>query len=235
MKQLLRPHLVRLRLAALLTAALAPLASGAAVGLAGLPAGPVSVPVQSMQARKFATTIHQRYDYSCGSASLATLLTYQYHHPVTELTVFKYMWDHGNKAKIRRLGFSLLDIKHYLQAHGYRANGYRASLARLARVGLPAIVLIRTQGYNHFVVIKGIEDGRVLIGDPSSGLRTMPISDFRKVWPSRILFVVDNHRRGVVFNGRSDWTLAPLAPLGTALRPGNLGNTMLVRPGPNQF
>ncbi|MEJ2645778.1 MAG: C39 family peptidase [Gammaproteobacteria bacterium] len=234
MRQLLHSPRLRLWLAALLTG-LSPLAIGGTVGLAGLPAGFVSVPVQSMQARKFATTIHQRYDYSCGSAALATLLTYQYHDPVTELTVFKAMWDHGNKAEIRRLGFSLLDIKHYLQAHGYRANGYRASLARLAKVGIPAIVLIRTQGYNHFVVIKGIEHGRVLVGDPSSGLRTVPIAQFKKMWPNRILFVIDNHRRGVVFDGKSDWALAPMAPLGTALGPSNLANVTLLRPGPNQF
>lgn len=222
-------------LAAVLMVGLAPSASGGTVGLVGLPGGFISVPVQSMQARKFATTIHQHYDYSCGSAALATLLTYQYHDPVTERTVFKAMWDHGNKAEIRRLGFSLLDIKNYLHTHGYRANGYRASLARLAKVGIPAIVLIRTQGYNHFVVIKGIDAGHVLVGDPSSGLRTVPIPEFKKVWPNHILFVIDNHRGGVVFNGKSDWALAPLAPLGTALRPSNLASVTLLRPGPNQF
>jgi len=205
------------------------------VGIAGFPVGPVSVPVQSMQARKFATTIHQRYDYSCGSAALATLLTYQYHHPVTELEVFKAMWDQGNKAEIRRQGFSLLDIKRYLDAHGYQANGYKASLARLAKVGVPAIALIRTHGYNHFVVIKGIQSGRVLVGDPSSGTRTITIPGFEKIWPNGILFVIDNHRRKSVFNGRSDWALAPLAPLGNALSPENLATVTLLRPGPNQY
>jgi predicted double-glycine peptidase len=47
-----------------------------------------SVPVTSLKEARFLRTIHQRFDFSCGSAAVATLLTYQYGYPVTEQAVF---------------------------------------------------------------------------------------------------------------------------------------------------
>ena len=119
-------------------------------------------------------TLRQQYDYSCGSAALATLLTYQYNDPTSEAGIFKAMWEQGDQAKIKREGFSLLDLKRYLEARGYSADGYDTTLNKLAGVGIPAIVLIRDNGYNHFVVIKGIKDGKVAVGDPSLGARVIP-------------------------------------------------------------
>src|SRR5699024_7391586 len=94
--------------------------------------GGVNVPaVQSLKERSFSRTIQQQYDFSCGSAAVATLLTYQYHDPINEQMVFRTMWQNGNQDKIRRLGFSLLDIKNFLSARGYAANGYKVSLDKL--------------------------------------------------------------------------------------------------------
>ena len=52
--------------------------NGLAVG-----AGSMKVSVQSFQGRKFSTTVKQEYDFSCGSAALATLLTFSYHQPTS--------------------------------------------------------------------------------------------------------------------------------------------------------
>lgn len=210
-------------------------ALGASVWLPGIAAGGVNVPAQSMQARRFARTVHQQYDYSCGSAAIATLLSYQYGDVISEQVVFSAMWAHGDQAKIRRQGFSLLDMKRYLDAHGFDANGYRAPLSKLARVGVPAIVLISEHGYNHFVVVKGLSHGRVLVGDPSVGARTLPVRRFKKMMRSRILFVVTNHRQQAVFNGRTDWAQQPLAPLGSALNTSNLALIRVLSPGTIQF
>lgn len=215
------------------------LAAGAAfagrVWLPGVAAGGVNVTAQSLQARRFTRTLHQRYDYSCGSAAVATLLTYQYGDATSEQSVFSAMWDHGNRAKIQREGFSLLDMKRYLDAHGFMANGYVAPLDKLAKVGIPAIVLVSEHGYNHFVVVKGLRDGRVLVGDPSAGTRIVPRERFQAMMRSRILFVVTNHRKQAVFNGRADWSQQPLAPLGTALNTANLALTRILSPGSINF
>jgi len=205
------------------------------VWLPGVAAGGVSVPAQSMRARRFARTIHQQYDYSCGSAAVATLLTYQYGTPTDEQAIFRAMWKAGDQAKIRQEGFSLLDMKNYLDAKGFIANGYVAPLTKLVTVGVPAIALVSEHGYNHFVVIKGLEDRRVLLGDPSTGTRVLPRERFRKMMRSPVLFVVTNHRRQAVFNGHRDWSQQPLAPLGAALTPPTLGLTRVLSPGSIQF
>lgn len=142
--------------------------------------GFLNVKVASLKERRYTTTTRQQLDYSCGSAALATLLTYQYDHPVDEGAVFKAMWEKGDQSKIRREGFSLPDIKHYLEDIDYSADGCMAPLEKLASVGVPAIVLIRDNGYNHFVVVRGIQDGKVAVADPSMGVRVIPSRNSRR-------------------------------------------------------
>ena len=147
--------------------------------------GLATVPAKSYRELKFRTVVRQEYDFSCGSAAVATLLTYEFKRPTTEDEAFKAMWKTGDQAKIKKEGFSLLDIKRYLASIGYEADGYRLTLERLAELRLPAIVLIQTGGYRHFVVVKGIEGGYVLIGDPARGLRRERLPAVLEIWSCR--------------------------------------------------
>lgn len=199
-----------------LAASTAPPARAGEVYLNGLAlnGGFATVPMESFQEQKFKTTIHQEYDFSCGSAALATLLTYSYDIPSTEQAVFKSMFEHGDKAKIQKYGFSLLDMKEYLDRIHLPSGGYRAPLSLLAKVGLPAIVLINERGYMHFVVVRGIQNGRVLIADPSVGMRSERVGDFEHEW-SEVFFVItrDVAVAQKSYNRPQDWKSAPPAPL----------------------
>jgi len=197
--------------------------------------GAFTVPVRSMQALRFATTLHQQYDFSCGSAALATLLTYHYGFPVSESTVFAAMWANGDHDKIRREGFSLLDMQRYLAANGFKSDGFRLPLDKLAAAGLPAIVIVTEQGYNHFVVIKGVDAGRVLLGDPSSGTRSLSRARFEAIWPTRLLFVIHTAPGEPRFNAADDWRAAPRAPLADAVARTRQGGVDLPKFGPGDF
>jgi predicted double-glycine peptidase len=188
-----------------------------------------------MQALRFATTLHQQYDFSCGSAALATLLTHHYGFPVSESTVFAAMWARGDQGKIRREGFSLLDMQRYLAANGFQADGFRLPLDKLIEAGLPAIVLVTEQGYNHFVVIKGFGAGRVLLGDPSSGTRSLSRARFEAIWPTRLLFVIHTAPGEPRFNAADDWRAAPRAPLADAVARTSQGGVDLPKFGPGDF
>lgn len=219
-------------------ALLACLAGTAQAGNVMLPAlGGIEVPhIESIRERAFSRTVHQQYDFSCGSAAVATLLTYQYGDPVSERDVFKSMWEHSDQAKVRREGFSLLDIKRYLDAQGYESNGYEVPLEKLVENAVPAIMLISDRGYNHFVVVKGVSKDRVLLGDPSAGSRLMSRENFKKILVIPIVFVITNHRKQAVFNGRTDWRTEPLAPLGTAMAAARLAQaTVFSSPRPGVF
>jgi predicted double-glycine peptidase len=214
------------------------LAGAARAGGVLVPAfGGINVPhIESVRERAFSRTVHQQFDFSCGSAAVATLLTYQYDDPIGERDVFKTMWDHGDQEKIRQDGFSLLDIKRYLDARGYQSNGYEVPLDKLIENSVPAIMLISDHGYNHFVVVKGLSKDRVLLGDPSAGARVMSRARFQEALVTPIVFVITNQRQRAQFNGRTDWRTEPLAPLGTAMSAARLAQeTVFVNPRPDVF
>lgn len=196
--------------------------------------GAYSVQVSSMKNLRFRHTIHQQFDFSCGSAALATLLTHHYDYPITEQQIFSEMYERGDKEKIRREGFSLLDIKMFLESHGFAADGFVAELEQLSSAGIPALVLIKDRGYHHFVVLKGIRDGRVLIGDPSAGTRALRYEQFKDMWVNGILFVILNRQEHARFNDDADWRAAPGAPLAEGVYSATLGNSLPKR-GPADF
>ncbi|KRG70681.1 peptidase C39 [Pseudoxanthomonas dokdonensis] len=191
--------------------------------------------VTSLKEARFKTTVAQQYDFSCGSAATATLLTYQYGHPVSEADVFMQMYRNGDQRKIRQEGFSLLDMRRYLETLGFRADGFELPLDKLADQGVPAIVLLNDRGYRHFVVIKGLRGQRVLLGDPARGTRAMPRSRFEALWDNRVLFVVHNQRQRALFNQEQDWRTAPPAPIDVGIQRDGLRNSTLPRRGPGDI
>lgn len=194
-----------------------------------------AVQLTSLKEARFKTTVPQQYDFSCGSAATATLLTYQYGHRVTEADVFVKMYASGNKAKIRAEGFSLLDMRRYLLSQGFEADGFDLPLDKLLEEGLPAIVLLNDRGYRHFVVIKGLKGGRVLIGDPARGTRAMTRPQFDRLWDNRVLFVVHNRREVAQFNHPRDWRTAPPAPMEMGVQRDGLRNVVMPRRGPGDI
>jgi uncharacterized protein len=186
-------------------------------------------PVKTMIDRRFLTVIHQRYDFSCGSAALATLLASHYADRQNEESVFLGMWANGDKTQIRKLGFSLLDMKRYLAARSISGNGYKISLDQIRKVGVPGLALIQTGGYKHFVVIKGMADGEILLGDPAYGLRTLKDAEFAHMW-NGIFFVIDGDAGKSTFNRQNEWALIPRARITEDMQPLSLQALNLAAP-----
>ncbi len=185
--------------------------------LAGTPGGGAfALRVTSLRERRYLATVRQQYDFSCGSAALATLLTHHYNLPVSEQQAFQEMFARGDQARIRHQGFSLLDMKNFLATRGLRADGFQQPLDSLAQAGYPAIVLVAEGGYHHFVVVKGLQPDRVLLGDPAGGTRAMSRAAFEAVWQNHLLFVIHEAPRRPRFNAVADWNAAP------AMRPGDV-------------
>ena len=143
----------------------------------------------------------QRWDLSCGAAALATILAYQYDDPVPEREIAKEMLAATDSDLVRRqLGFSLLDLKRFLKSRGYVGEGYaKVGLGDLVELA-PAIVPIRLRSFDHFVVFRGLEQGRAVLADSAYGVRTMPVETFLRVWRGRIAFVVRRPQRPPVAN-----------------------------------
>lgn len=171
--------------------------------------GAFSMNVTSWRDMPFRTVVRQQYDYSCGSAAVATLLTFHYGRATTEAEAFKAMYAVGDKPKIQRAGFSMLDMRRFLQGLGYTAEGYRMTVDELSSLGSPAIALIQVGRYKHFVVVKGVLGRQVLIGDPAVGVRTMSKKEFKAIW-NGVVFAI---KQPGAFNQQVDWKILPAAPM----------------------
>lgn len=217
--------------------------SGAAEAGTVLPFGPpgfMTVHNKSVRELRFATVEPQQFDFSCGSAAVATLMTYGFNRSTTEQEAFKYMYVHGDKNKIRKEGFSLLDIKAFLASIGYEADGYRISLDRLQQVHLPAIALVQIHGYKHFVVIKGVTNRQVLIGDSALGLRIESRREFVRQWQGDLFFMIHSGRNVAVamntFNSAAEWAAAGIkGPAHLSRIVPDVWTMILTEGGPNQF
>lgn len=205
----------------------------APVAIPGVSGGGFMLDVTSKKESQFRSTMRQRYDFSCGSAALATLLSSGYEDAVSEGTVFSRMYEAGDKERIRNQGFSLLDMKTYLESEGYMADGYRVSLDKLAELRIPAITVVSTNGYKHFVVIKGVAEKEVLVSDPAAGTMVLPRSKFESMW-NGILFLIRNRKNVATnnFSRKEDWQVRTKAPIGTAMGASELGGmtNFLARP-----
>lgn len=178
--------------------------------------------VTSLRDIPFRTVVRQQYDYSCGSAALATLLRHHYGLEVSEGQIFQDMYATGDQAKIRKLGFSLLDMKRYLEHHGLHADGYRATLDQMETAKAPAITVVRIGAYRHFVVIKGVRGDQVLVGDPALGLKAYSRVEFSKIWNGVIFAVHGADMQHVAYNRDEEWAPWAVAPLGRRLSNGSL-------------
>jgi uncharacterized protein len=210
-----------------------PLGHAAAAEIPAEVAGGFSVPLtslkESMARFRFRSTVHQQYDFSCGSAAVATLLTYHYEAPTSEQEALQAMYARGEQAKILREGFSLLDIKVFLEAKGFKADGFEATLEQVVEFGSPGIVLVQDNGYRHFVVLKGVRNNKVLLGDPAIGARVMERAEFERLWMNHIFFVIHSHRKAARFNVAGQWQVAPRPALGDALSHESLMGITLFR------
>ncbi|MDH3432347.1 MAG: C39 family peptidase [Gammaproteobacteria bacterium] len=215
---------------------LAPNAQAGAVWLPGIGGGD-NVSVKSIKERKFEQVVRQQYDFSCGSAALATLLTYHYENPIDEQTAFDYMYENGDPEKIKRAGFSLLDMKSYLEGNGYKADGFEATLDTVAEASVPAITLLNVRGYRHFVVVKGVTDDEVLVGDPALGLKFFDRDEFEAMWGNGILFIITSEVEvgKKYFNSEKAWQTLARAPLGRAVSHESLSSLTVAIPRPNEF
>lgn len=200
------------------------------------PFGSINVPARSLEAMRWDRVIPQQYDYSCGAAAVATLLTYHYGRPTTEAEVFERMIASGDVEQIQEQGFSMLDMKRYLDEQGLNADGFRVSLEDLARIGVPAITLINTGGYRHFVVVKGIDEHNIVVADPAVGTVVVPIDHFATLWSGTVLGArADIELAQHNFNHGSDWRLRAKAPMDKVIKRMPISSMVLNLPAHNEM
>ena len=150
-------------------------------------AGEGRQPVKSLLEMRQDRVVVQKWDLSCGAAALATILNYQYGDRVPERKIAERLIQReeylANPLLINmQEGFSLLDLKRYVDARGYEGIGYGQLTLEDLVERAPIMVPVNFLGYNHFVVFRGIRRNRVLLADPAWGNRTVRVEKFKEAW-----------------------------------------------------
>jgi hypothetical protein len=148
--------------------------------------------VTSLKEIREAGVVIQKWDISCGAAALATVLTYHFDDPVTEREVAQGLLRQTDPLKVRhRGGFSLLDMKRYVEERGYRAISFKGLSFETLRYLDGPIVPVNFQGYNHYVVYKGLTpEGEVWLADPAFGNHRVSRERFERAWMQGMAFTL---------------------------------------------
>ncbi|CAB3753243.1 C39 family peptidase [Paraburkholderia humisilvae] len=155
--------------------------------LAGIP---LTKTVRSMRDIRYSHIVNQQFDYSCGAAALATLLKYGYGIDIPETELIRRMMVFSTPEVVIKNGFSMLDMKKFVETIGLRGRGFRVNTDALYHLQIPVMVLMNIDGYEHFVIVKHAENGRIFIADPALGNRILLEEDFAKTWNGLVFAVV---------------------------------------------
>ncbi|MCG7656147.1 C39 family peptidase [Neisseriaceae bacterium CCUG 44465] len=158
------------------------------------------VQVQSWKAQRDFGIVKQDLDFSCGAASVATLLNNFYGQNVTEEEVLNKM----DKTQMRA---SFDDMQRIMPELGFEAKGYALPFEQLAQLKIPVIVYLKYRKTDHFSVLRGINDDVVWLADPSLGHVSMSKAQFLDAWQTRdgemagkILAIVPNNHETTAQN-----------------------------------
>ncbi|MBO8126232.1 MAG: hypothetical protein H0Z38_03235 [Firmicutes bacterium] len=140
---------------------------------------------------KFQGIVRPRYDASCGSAVLASILNYYYDDSVSETDIIKEIINFRKLSNTpANEGLSLLDIKNAAEQLGYVARGLKGDLNGLRSLRSPAIVLLNSSSSAYFVMVRHVKENNVIIADPFKGNRLLNVDEFQSMW-NGILLTVD--------------------------------------------
>jgi predicted double-glycine peptidase len=165
---------------------LAAIAVGGAAATA-LPGVAGARAVRTVRELRHDRVILQEFDISCAAAALATLLNYQHGERLTEREIALALIDRPEYIEMPELvrirqGFSLLDLKRYVETRGYEGIGFGRLVYENLLERAPIIVPVDNVGYRHFVVFRGEFGGSIICADPAYGNRTMSRERFERRW-----------------------------------------------------
>lgn len=152
---------------------------------------PDATTIKSWKTIRDFNVVKQQVDYSCGLASLATILNNVFHENLTEAIIldeFAKMKNIQIKDLEKEEKYSLLDIKNLAELKGYKATGLKLDFENLKKIisTVPVIAYINPKGIDHFTVVNSISDQCVFLADPSWGNIKMTHLQFIEIWKTDI-------------------------------------------------
>ncbi|MDQ1340842.1 MAG: uncharacterized protein QG567_2000 [Campylobacterota bacterium] len=173
----------------------------------------VSPKIKSWIEFKNENLIRQEYDYSCGSAALATIMRYFYDQNISEKIVLEDILVSkgiGSEAKQeleeQDFALSFFDLARFAGNKNFKGIGLALDRDSLKELKLPVILFVKIRKNEHFTVYKGMDGRYVYLADPSFGNIAISHAKFDEMFyqrndlhhPGKILTIipVDLRKRG---------------------------------------
>ncbi len=134
----------------------------------------------------------QRYDYSCGAASVSTIFSYFYNRPIGEKAVLVDVMEikglnNKDPSSLNREDYFLnfLDLQKYVEKQGFTAKGISLPMSSLKKLKVPAIVYVKIRNNQHFSVFRGMDDTYVYLADSTFGHLKIRLAKFQQIFYTR--------------------------------------------------
>lgn len=152
----------------------------------------IEKPIKSWLELKNQNMIKQEYDYSCGSATLATILKYYYNLEIDERIVLDGVLkskglskENKNEFENSYISLSFYDLATYTNSLNFKAIGLSLSLDSLKELQVPVILFIKIRKDEHFTVYKSMDENFVYLSDPTFGNIKISIAKFKEMFYQR--------------------------------------------------
>ncbi len=152
----------------------------------------ISKPIKSWIEFKNENLTRQDYDYSCGSASVSTVLKYYYEQNISEKDVLDAVLDMKGIGKEKKkeledgdMNLSFLDLSDYIKTKGFKSIGLALDMKALKELKIPVILFVKIRKNEHFTVYRGMDETNVYLSDPSFGNMKIKIAKFKEMFYQR--------------------------------------------------
>lgn len=140
---------------------------------------------------RFAGIEKQKYESTCGVASLSSILRKYFSIDKNELELLNYF--------PLKPEYSFVDLAQVAEKFGIKTIGVKITLSQLNQIHSPTILYLNRFGKGHFVILKGIDDAWVQIEDPAWGNLNYTRERFNRYW-----LQPEGMGRALIFNKSSD-------------------------------
>ena len=129
------------------------------------------------------TLTRQQAGFDCGSAALATLLSFYTDRAVEpDDLVRSQSFTTDEWQRVWREGFSLSQLADMAAALKVEPSLTRLPSRALLSVPLPVLVYLRLPTGTHFSVLTGVAGQRVTLADPTQGTLMWTLNQFLRAW-----------------------------------------------------
>lgn len=135
----------------------------------------------------------QQRDFSCGAAALATIVRHFWGENVNETQILVGILSTLSREELQERianGLTLTDLKRVSEKAGYVAVLGKLEIDGLRESKVPLLVGITVNGFDHFVVVRGVDDQFVYLADPAVGKIRVSIREFQKQWQQNTVLAV---------------------------------------------